>query len=461
MHGVSPDVPDLIASAGRDFSGTDQRAPLRDGLTQAGQYHARQSAGRFYPMACVSLEITQRCNLDCTLCYLSDAAEMAHDVPLPVLKLRIDTIHSHYGPGISIQLSGGDPTLRPVADIAELCRYIRALGMRSCLMTNGIRAKREMLAELARAGLDDVAFHVDLTQERRGYPTEASLNAVRAEYIERARGVGLRVLFNTTVYDGNLAELPEIVRFFRDNADELTLVSFQLQADTGRGVLRTRHDEVTQASVIGAISKGMGAPVDFDAIAVGHSDCNRYGAVAVAGRKAVSILSNDAFIGDIMTALEAEECRTDAHLDIVPTLWRAALRRPWLAFRGVVHIAGLLWRLRHDLIRSRGRASRLSILVHNFMDANNLDLDRCRSCVFMVATEDGPLSMCAHNARRDEHLFAPARHGRKWWSAATGEVTDAPVHARPGMTPRKLLKGRMRAMAGRKPRTDETISTDP
>ncbi|MEM9138366.1 MAG: radical SAM protein, partial [Pseudomonadota bacterium] len=212
------DVADAVLPAGRAFNGADRRAPLRDGLTAAGEFHARQTAGRFYPIACVALETTQRCNLDCSLCYLSDAAEMAFDVPVPVLKRRIDTIHSHYGPGTSVQITGGDPTLRKTADIAALCRHIAGHGMRSCLMTNGIKATREMLTELAAAGLDDVAFHVDLTQERKGYPTEASLNAVRAEYIARARGLGLRVLFNTTVYEDNLAEIPTIVRFFRDHA---------------------------------------------------------------------------------------------------------------------------------------------------------------------------------------------------------------------------------------------------
>ncbi|MFY2824437.1 hypothetical protein [Ruegeria sp. MALMAid1280] len=69
--------------------------------------------------------------------------------------------------------------------------------MRSCLMTNGIRASRALLTRLAAAGLDDVAFHVDMTQDRNGF---LELNTVRRAYIRRARGLGLRILFNTTVY---------------------------------------------------------------------------------------------------------------------------------------------------------------------------------------------------------------------------------------------------------------------
>ena len=119
---------DIITPAGRRFDGSDRRAPLRDGLQSCGEYGAGQTAGRFYPIACVALEVTQRCNLDCTLCYLSDRAEMTFDPPLPVLMSRLAMINSHYGPGVSVQLTGGDPTLRKSSDLEALCREIRAAG---------------------------------------------------------------------------------------------------------------------------------------------------------------------------------------------------------------------------------------------------------------------------------------------------------------------------------------------
>ena len=35
----------------------------------------QQILGRALPIGCVAVEITQRCNLDCTLCYLSEHSE--------------------------------------------------------------------------------------------------------------------------------------------------------------------------------------------------------------------------------------------------------------------------------------------------------------------------------------------------------------------------------------------------
>ena len=48
---------------------------------------------------------------------------------------------------------------------------------------------------------------------------------------------------------------------------------------------------------------------------------------------------------------------------------------------------------------------KLSFFVQNFMDADHLDLERVHACSFMVMTPNGPMSMCEHNARRDEFIL--------------------------------------------------------
>ena len=437
---------DVDALTPRRTPPRDLRAPLRDALKRHGEYGPGQTAGRFHPGACAALEITQRCNLDCSLCYLSEAAELSHDPPLSILFDRIDMFASHLGPGANIQITGGDPTLRSADDLEALVRRIRARGMNACLMTNGIRAKRPLLARLAKAGLRDVAFHVDLTEERKGYATEAALNEVRDAYIERAKGLGLRILFNTTIFDGNIAEIPALARYFRDRAGDIALTSFQMQADTGRGVAGARGDAITQARVLASLERGFGASLDFDVAGVGHSSCNRYAHALVAGAEATSLLSDRRLFEDGVEALEAVDHGRDSFLKLTPAFAKVALRRPGLALRAARHALKSLWRVRGGLLRGHAPA-RIAILVHNFMDAEALDIARCESCVFMVATEDGPLSMCVHNAARDRHLFQPARTRDGWWSAATGRVTDAPDQSTPTAqgAPLKKLKGRERA----------------
>ncbi|MEM1130420.1 MAG: radical SAM protein [Pseudomonadota bacterium] len=426
---------------------SDDGGVLRATLRRHGEMRPGQTAGRFWPVACVALEVTQRCNLDCTLCYLSEHAEAAHDVPLRILLERVDAVAAHYGVHTTIQITGGDPTLRPVEDLACLCRHIRARGLRSCLMTNGIRARREMLARLADAGLDDVAFHVDLTQERANFPSEAALNAVRSDYLDRAEGLGLRVLFNTTVFDGNLRELPAVARFFRAEAGRIALVSFQLQTATGRGVLG--GGGVTKAAVADALEEGFGTPLSFGVAEVGHRDCTRYAALLVAGESAVSALTNRGLFGHVLAAMERHARHSGAYVSVLPTLRAALVRHPALALRVLGEVSRKLWRLRRGLWHSRGRMSRMTVLLHDFMAEDALEAARCESCVFMVATPSGPVSMCEVNAARDHHVFAPTAldttSGRRWWSAATGAFSTSPTHLSPSAVPQKRLKGRARA----------------
>ena len=104
---------------------------IAERMQHAGQWSPSQAAGRRWTMGCVSLEVTQRCNLDCTLCYLSDSAEAVRDIPLEDLFRRIDDIAVQFGPDTDVQISGGDPTLRDRAELSKIVRYVRARGLRA------------------------------------------------------------------------------------------------------------------------------------------------------------------------------------------------------------------------------------------------------------------------------------------------------------------------------------------
>ena len=254
-----------------------------------------QVLGRRSSIGCVALEITQRFNLDCTLCYLSENSESVKDIPLETIFDRIDRIRMAYGPGVSVQVTGGDPTLRNRGELVAIVKRVSERGLRPSLFTNGIKASRELLEELAQAGLFDVAFHVDTTQRRKRYPTEEALNAVRREYIERARGLKLAVIFNTSVHGGNLEEIPGLVRFFLQNSDVVGMASFQVQAATGRGELKERGAAVSLAGIRERISKAVGeGTLAWDAALLGHPDCHQATMLATVGGRAVDVLSDQA-----------------------------------------------------------------------------------------------------------------------------------------------------------------------
>ncbi|MEM6622129.1 MAG: radical SAM protein [Pseudomonadota bacterium] len=413
--------------------GSDLRAPLRSRLVRHGQFGPDQLAGRLFPTACVALEVTQRCNLDCTLCYLSDLAEAVQDPPLSHLLDKVARIHQQFGPNTNIQITGGDPTLRPIADLEAIVRRIRTLGMRSALFTNGIKATREMLARLAVAGLNDVCFHVDNTQQRKGFETEAQLHSIRAEYLERVQGLGLRVNFNTTVHAGNIGELVDLVRWFTANASRVNLASFQMQAEIGRGVLGARDDEmITQQGLMDAIKLGTGGTADFDVFAIGHHECNRHCSVLVAGDCVAPLYGESSFYQQLFTRLAAGTHDWNRDRDVFLAALRILCRAPRLLPRGIQAAFRTLKPLLPALL-SGHRAHRLSFFIHNFMAAEHLDRARCEACVFQVMTDRGPLSMCAHNADRDAYTL--------------GDLDADQALKLRGALAFKHLKGRLRARA--------------
>ena len=88
-------------------------------------------------------------------------------------------------------------------------------------------------------------------------------------------------------------------------------------------------------------------------------------------------------------------------------------------------------------------------LIHS-----DIEEERIEGCVFMVATKDGPLSMCMHNAKRDEYILAPvtmkSAKGDKVWNPLTGDfdaVAEGTVFPMdPQFLPKKHQKGRVKKM---------------
>jgi pyruvate-formate lyase-activating enzyme len=399
-----------------------------------------QVLGRRSTIGCVALEITQRCNLDCTLCYLSENSESVKDLPIEILFHRIDRIREIYGPGVGVQVTGGDPTLRKRPELVEIVRRIAQRGLRPSLLTNGILATRDLLSELAAAGLFDVAFHVDTTQRRKAYSSEESLNAIRREYIERARGLPLAVIFNTTVHAGNLEEVSRLARFFLLHSHVVGMASFQVQAVTGRGQWRERPPEVTPDAVAERIRQGVGLPrLSWDTALVGHPGCNRGVMLATAGDRAIDVLTNRALYERFLdqfrhVPFDRRHVRQTARQVIA-----AALKDPYWLWHGGMFLAAKLWEARRGLWR-RERIGKITFFIHNFMDASALDPERIRNCSFMVMTDEGPVSMCEVNARRDDFILKRVAlpihpEGSRLFDPRTGrveEASSAPSCAQPG-----------------------------
>jgi len=414
----------------------------------AGQWAPWQMLGRRMAIGCVALEVTQRCNLDCSYCYLSESSEALKDIPIEEVVRRVEAIRAHYGANTDVQVTGGEPTLRDRGELVRIVQEVRRRGMRPSLYTNGIRASRGLLAELAAAGLEDVAFHVDMTQARAGYGSERELNAVRREYLERARGLPLAVMFNTTAFAGNLHELPDVVRFFVAHAGAVRIASFQVGAATGRGT-GAASPAVDADAVKAAIRSGAGAPLDFSAASAGHAECNGYAYGVVVGGRVHDLFGDARFVHAILEASAGVTVNRVDRLAVARSAVGFLVRHPGLLWGVARRAAALAWRERRGLLATRARIAKISFFVHAFMEPGALARERCEACAFMVMTPEGPMSMCVHNAKRDQYLLQPAAvtrgDGVRYFNPATGGFeVRLPARIAVALT-RKNARGRAKA----------------
>ncbi len=180
----------------------------------------------------VAWEITRSCTFNCKHCRA--AAEFGPyegELTFEEIARVVDSIAAHYKPIIIV--TGGEPMLR--ADLYDIVRYIKRLGLRPVLATCGTLLNEENARELMEAGIERISVSIDGPDPEshdafRGAP--GAFEATR-KGLEAARRVGLPFQVNTTVTKMNMDLLEAIL----DLAVNLGAVAFHpfLLVPTGRG----------------------------------------------------------------------------------------------------------------------------------------------------------------------------------------------------------------------------------
>jgi molybdenum cofactor biosynthesis enzyme MoaA len=262
---------------------TKSEPPCPFGCVGCGQHLTRP--------CCVLLEITQRCNLRCRICYADAGFEQKTDPTLAAIADCYDALKRQAGI-CHIQLSGGEPTLRN--DLEEIIRLGRNRGFEYFqLNTNGIRlaAKPQLAKRLKAAGLTTVFLQFDgvddtVNQILRG----AELLEIKEQAIAACAEAALPVVLTPTVVRGvNDGQLADIVRFAIKRSPVVRGVHFQPATFAGRWQLdgsvslaelsesccEDRHISIPQLlAELERQSSGMIHARDFSGGTVEHEQCS-------------------------------------------------------------------------------------------------------------------------------------------------------------------------------------------
>ena len=334
---------------------------------------------------CVLLELTNRCNLRCPVCFASAGEQKPHDLTLEEIGKQYDLLMERGGP-FNIQLSGGEPTMRD-----DLDRII-ALGSEKGfsffqLNTNGLRlAGEEGYAQhLAKAGVSTVFLQFDGLEDEiyrtlRGAP----LVQTKLRAIERCREAGLPVVLVPTVAPGvNDHALGDIFRFALEHAPHVRGVHIQPISYFGRCGLEAPELRLTIPAVLRRIEEQTGGLMKASDFGGGGAESPYCSFHASFLRKPDGTLKALPRRRSQCCCVKSSDAR-----DFVSQQWSGKASR----CDGDSNTSSL------DAFLQQTVENTFTVSGMVFQDAYNLDLDRLRRCyICEVDSERGMVPFCAYN----------------------------------------------------------------
>ena len=212
----------------------------RDVAMTPDKIHAHGSSTIKYGRGSVlTVDLTNRCNMMCDPCFM-DANQVGYVHELAweeIAKILDDAAEVKPRRQMSIQFSGGEPTLSP--HFLDAIRYARKKGYFAVqCATNGLRFAQEpgFAKQCREAGLRMAYLQFDgVTNEANSHRKIGNLYDVKLRAIEELAAAGIDVILVVTIVNGlNNDQVGPIVEFAVENADKITVVSFQPVSFTGR-----------------------------------------------------------------------------------------------------------------------------------------------------------------------------------------------------------------------------------
>ena len=308
----------------------------------------------------VGIELTQRCNLKCPVCFMSSKSA-DDELATEDFRAIFETIRDNAGADCGVNLTGGEPTVRP--DLPEIVRIGHEVGIRSIeISTNGIVLARDgkYLQALADAGISGIYLQFDGTTPEPYLATRGTdLLALKLQAIEACRAHGVQVVLAMTIVGGvNDDQIGDVVRFALENNDVVAGIGLQPAFTSGRFEVREAKP-LTMGDVIFALEKqtdGLIRVDDVIPLGCSHPLCDAGTYLARVG---------------------------DSFLPVTRDLSRAEYLA---AYDPMSPQGAVLW----DIAARRmpGFKGGLSLIIMDYMDKTNIDLERLEQCSMFHATVD-------------------------------------------------------------------------
>ena len=458
IHGHFDDVMSIDPAFSKHledvFPGRDIRAHNDETLHNHGSSTITHGRG-----SVLTIDLTNRCNMMCDPCFMdANQVGFVHELSWEEIKTLLDNAISIKPRRLlSVQFSGGEPTLSP--HFIRAIRYCREIGYQSVqAATNGIEfAKRpDFCKEAAEAGLRYAYLQFDgIGNEANSHRAVGNLFDVKLRAIENLHSAGVDIVPVITLVNGiNNEQVGAVVRFALDNPKKIPFLSFQPVSFTGRDEEVTDERRKAQRYTLSHLAHdvktqtGLGEPTrdwfpisfmstfsDFADLVHGpdaqwgqiscgcHPNCG-VGMAVMCDKETkeyvpvTAFLNADQLAKDVAKINDAARGRTMSVLGVSLALLRNY--NPYTAptyFKLTDLIAkfdkcfgmsrksqaGGYGKVTGDRTRAdieKRRADRWNFLFVAgmwFQDLFNYDFRRTEQCIIPYATQEGEISFCAYN----------------------------------------------------------------
>ena len=348
---------------------------------------------------CVLLEVTQRCDLHCPVCF-ADAGTVASkdsDWKMADIAAWYERLLAFGGP-FNIQLSGGEPCVRD--DLPEIIQLGRSYGFTFFqLNTNGLRLARDRsyLSQLKAAGLSTVFLQFDgTTDEIYRYTRGRALLAQKMAAIGNCAAEGIGVVLVPTLVPGiNTDDIGNILRLALANMPAVRGVHFQPISYFGRFPEPPADtSRITLPEVIRAIeiqTEGMISAKTLCPPGGENALCSFHGNYVLMPDGILTPLTRHKSDAGCCQPIPAAEGAARSR-EFVAQHWSSPTLVTDLPIFSGPSLGG--W----DIFLERKRTHTFCVSGMVFQDAWNLDLERLRDCYIHTASPDGRLvPFCAYN----------------------------------------------------------------
>jgi len=400
------------------------------------------------------IDITNRCNLKCPVCFANAAAAgYVYEPSKEEIFEMIENLRRNDPvPPPALQFSGGEPTIRK--DLFDLVKKAKELGFHHVeVNTNGLRLAKSLdfCRGLLEAGVSTVYLQFDgLTSDVYEFTRGVDLLDIKMKALENCREAGLSIVLVVTLVKGvNDHQLGDIIRFAIKNFDLIRCVNVQPVSICGRIPEEEREkmritipdfmrlvEEQTDGKIkvsdfypvptVVPISRAVSALRDKNYVEfTAHPHCGMATYAFVEGDDLIPINrygNVDKFIKSMEKVYDeaSKGHKRKAKLRLVGTLRhiKFGLLRKYL-----------LPILRTGSYESLGNLHRKMLLISSmhFMDPYNFDLERVQRCCIHYAVPDGRIiPFCTmnsiHRTKIEEKLGTPLKEWKQKHKIGIGEI---------------------------------------